>query len=65
MEYSAEYTLKIKLSNIFLLNGLSDKEINDKIIEVGKREASKFLSGYLIDPEKKTIEEKITYKELK
>lgn len=64
MDYIAEYNFRIKINHLFLPDNLTQEEIEKKVIEVGRRECAKFLSGYLIDPEKKVITEKVSYNKL-
>ena len=65
MKYEAEYTIKIKLSDVSMRQEHKEEELKNKIIMLGRSSLKKYFNYELIDPDKKNIHEEITYKEKK
>ena len=57
MKYECEYTVTIKLENIFMPPGHSSDELNDEITQRGRDNLRKYFNGALFDPDKKIIHE--------
>jgi hypothetical protein len=62
MKLEAEYTITIKLTDIFMSGSVTDDEIKTKVIEEGDKKLRYYLSGYLLDPDKKIINKDVTIK---
>jgi hypothetical protein len=62
MKYECEYTITIKLSDVYMNPGHSSDELRDKVTLEGKKQIIKYLSGNLFDPEKKIIIEDTNFK---
>ena len=52
---NADFTLTIKLGELFINPNSSDDEIELKLIQEGEKRLRHYLSGYLLDPDKKII----------
>jgi hypothetical protein len=61
MKYCAEYTIKIKLDNITMRNEHTSKDVEDKVIMLGRQNLKKYFDNLLVDPDKKVVCEEITF----
>ena len=64
MDKKVSYILKIKMSDFVKYNNESDESFEKRVKEEGKKRLRHYLSGYLFDPEHKTIFEEINFEEL-
>jgi len=62
MLVDAEFTVKIKMTDLFVGSDLVPLDFRNKIIEEGEKRLRYYLSGYLKDPENKVIEKEINFK---
>jgi hypothetical protein len=62
MFIDAEFKLTIKMSDMFMNPNQTEEEIRKKIKEEGEKRFRYYLSGYLFDPEGKSIGNEINYK---
>jgi len=62
MLVDAEFTVKIKMTDLFVVSDLVPLDFRNKIIEEGEKRLRYYLSGYLKDPENKVIEKEINFK---
>jgi hypothetical protein len=62
MKFECEYTITIKLIDVYMNAGHSSDELRDKIMVEGKKQIRQYLSGNLFDPEKKIIFEDTSFK---
>lgn len=62
MKFEGEYTIKIKLKDIFMPSDHSSFELQNKIKEEGRKKISSFLSKNLFDPDNKIIQEETSFK---
>ena len=62
---NADFTLTIKLGELFINPNSSDDEIELKLIQEGEKRLRHYLSGYLLDPDKKVIDKKVTIHNIK
>ena len=61
MKFECEYNMKVKVE-VYMPNEHSSTELQDKIREEGQKKLKYFLSGYLLDPDKKVIHENFDFK---
>ena len=61
MKINCEYTLKIKVNEVILSDNINEDKLEEIIKQKGKEALRAYLSGYLFDPDKKIITEKITF----
>ena len=64
MEINCEYSLKVNLQ-VIVADDCTKEEIDKRIEEEGKKKLRYFLSGYLLDPDKKVISDEIKFKNTK
>ena len=57
--YCAEYTVKVKISDVMFTSDESEQEIKDKIRSVGQDKLRKWITGNMFDPDKVVFEEDI------
>jgi hypothetical protein len=62
MKFDCEYTITIKLNDVYMHPGHSSDELKDKIMSEGKKQIKQYLSGNLFDPEKKIIFDDTNFK---
>jgi len=62
MKFECEYTVTIKLSNLYMKEGHSSDELRDEIKKRGKESLKKYFNGALFDPDKKVIIEDTNFK---
>jgi len=62
MRYDCEYTITIKLTDVYMGDGHSSDELRDKITVEGRKQIRQYLLGNLFDPEKKIIFEDTSFK---
>jgi len=62
MRYDCEYTITIKLTDVYMGDGHSSGELRDKITVEGRKQIRQYLLGNLFDPEKKIIFEDTSFK---
>jgi hypothetical protein len=62
MKFDCEYTITIKLNDVYIHTEHSSDELRDKIMSQGKKQIMQYLSGNLFDPEKKIIFEDTSFK---
>jgi len=65
MKFDCEYTITIKLNDVYMRPGHSSDEFRDKIMYEGKKQIKQYLSGNLFDPEKKIIFEETNFELIK
>lgn len=61
MVIDAEFTVTIKMKDLIFPNNISGFEMKQRIMEEGEKRMRYLASGYLKDPEGKTIQKEITY----
>lgn len=54
------YTLKIKMPSFIRYSNESDEDYEKRVLKEGKRRATYYLSGYLLDPDHKVVFETTT-----
>jgi hypothetical protein len=64
MKIDCEYSLKVNLE-VILPDDCTKEEIDNKIKEEGTKRLRYYLSGYLLDPDKKFITDEIKLKNTK
>ena len=58
MKFECEYTVTIKLKDVYMREGHSSDEIRDKIMMLSKENLKRYFNDTLYDPNKKvTFEE--------
>ena len=57
--YCAEYTVKVKVSDVMFTSDESEQEVKDKIRSVGQDKLRKWITGNMFDPDKVVFEEDI------
>ncbi len=57
--YCAEYTVKVKVSDVMFTSDETEQEIKDKIKSVGQDKLRKWITGNMFDPDKVVFEEDI------
>lgn len=62
MKIEADFTITIKLSDVFMSNDSSDEEIKERVTLEGEKRLRYYLSGYLLDPEQKIINKEVSIK---
>jgi hypothetical protein len=62
MKYECEYTVTIKLNDVYMREGHSSDELNDKIMLLGKENLKRYFNQVLFDPDKKVINEGTKFK---
>ena len=62
MKFECEYTIKIKLSDLYMTEGHSSDELRDEITKRGRESLKKYFNGALFDPDKKVIFEETNFK---
>ena len=62
MTIDAEFTVKIKMSDMFVNNNMSGQELRKFITEEGEKRLRYYFSGYLLDPENKIIDKDVKLK---
>ena len=55
MIIDADISLTVKITGMYLNDTLSDEEKREIIIKEGEKRLRHYLSGYLLDPDKKII----------
>jgi hypothetical protein len=61
MKYDAEYTIKIRLSNISMRTKHTKREVEEKVSMLGRKSIQSFFEGTLDDPDKKIVCEEISF----
>lgn len=61
----ADFTITVKLGELFIMPNSTDDEIKEKLIEEGERRLRYYLSGYLFDPDRKFINKNVTIHNIK
>jgi hypothetical protein len=62
MKFECEYTVTIKLGDVYMREGHSSDEIRDKIMLLGKENLKRYFNNVLFDPNKKVIFEETKFK---
>lgn len=62
MLIDAEFTIKIKMSDLYVKSDIIAPELRAKIIEEGEKRLRYYLSGYLLDPEGQIVKKDINFK---
>ena len=62
MKIEADFSITVKLSDIFMSGSVTDDEIKKRVIEEGEKRLRYYLSGYLLDPDNKIINKEISIK---
>ena len=62
MKFECEYTVTIKLNDLYIGEGHSSDELRDEIIKRGREGLKKYFNGVLFDPDKKIILEDTNFK---
>jgi hypothetical protein len=62
MKYECEYTVTIKLDDVYMREGHSSDELNEKIMLLGKENLKRYFNQVLFDPNKKIIHEDTKFK---
>jgi len=62
MKIDADFTITIKLSDVFMSNDSSDEEIKGRVTQEGEKRLRYYLSGYILDPEQKIINKEVSIK---
>jgi hypothetical protein len=62
MKFECEYTITIKLDNIYMPEGHSSDELRDVIKIRGRENLRKYFNGALFDPDKRVIFEDTKFK---
>lgn len=62
MTIDAEFTLKIKMPDMFVSPNITGPELKKMVQEEGEKRLRYYLSGYLLDPENKIIQKEINFK---
>lgn len=65
MKFEVEYSITIKMDDIFMPPGFTDEEMKMVVEQRGRDNLKKYFNGALFDPDKKIIFEDIKYKEKK
>jgi hypothetical protein len=55
MKFDCEYTVTIKLSDVYMREGHSSDELREKIMLLGKENLKRYFNNTLFDPDKKVI----------
>lgn len=63
MKFEAEYSITIKMDDIFMPKGYTEEEMKMVIEQRGRDNLKKYFNHALFDPDKKIIFEEIKYKE--
>jgi hypothetical protein len=61
MKLQAEYTITIKLDNVYMPPNSSEEETKEWIQTLGMDNLRKYFNGMIFDPDKKIIKEEIKY----
>ena len=59
MIIDTEFTITIKMSDMYLNDNLSEEERIESITKEGEKRLRYYLSGYLLDPDKKIIHKNV------
>lgn len=62
MKFECEYTVTIKLDDVYMREEHSSDELRDKIMLLGKENLKRYFNGVLFDPSKKIINEDTKFK---
>jgi hypothetical protein len=62
MKFECEYTIKIKLNDLYMVEGHSSDELRDEITKRGRENLKKYFNGVLFDPDKNVIFEDTNFK---
>ena len=62
MVVDGEFTVKIKIPNMILPDGISWMEVKQRLLDEGDKRIKYLSSGYLQDPEGKIVSKDVTYK---
>ena len=57
------YSIGVKINGIARSNNESVEDFEKKVFKIAKNKLLNFLTGHLLDPEKKVITEKIIYQD--
>lgn len=61
MKFDCEYTITIKLDDVYMREGHSSDELREKITFLGKENLKKYFNNELFDPSKKIISEETKF----
>lgn len=64
MKFEVEYSITIKMDDIFMPPGFTDEEMKMVVEQRGRDNLKKYFNGALFDPDKKIIFEDIKVKPL-
>lgn len=59
MILDTEFSLSVKITDMYISDNLSEEEKKDLLIKEGEKRLRYYLSGYLLDPENKVINKNI------
>lgn len=62
MKFECEYTVTIKLNDVYMREGHSSDELREKIKLLGRENLKRFFNETLFDPDKKVIFEDTKFK---
>ena len=62
MIVDAEFTIKVKISDMIVNHNTSGHELKLKVKEEGEKKLRYYLSGYLQDPNNQIISNEVSYK---
>jgi hypothetical protein len=65
MKFECEYTIKIKLNDLYIKEEHSSDELNEEIKHRGRESLKKYFNGALFDPDKKVIFEETKFELIK
>lgn len=57
--YCAEYTIKVKVSDVMITTDETEEEVKNKIKKKGQDIIRKFLTGYMFDPDGTVFEDEV------
>ena len=60
--FTAEYIVKITVSDIFVTSESTDEDLKNKIKEEGQKKLGRWANGVLFDPDHKIISEEVIIK---
>ena len=62
MKFECEYTITIKLGDVYIREEHSSDELRKEIEKMGRENLKKYFNGALFDPDKKVIFEDTKFK---
>jgi hypothetical protein len=65
MKFECEYTVTIKLDDVYMKEGHSSDELQEEIKLRGAENLKRYFNGVLFEPEKKIIFEEINFELIK